>query len=247
MNAEQIEYLKKLVASLAEWQLCMSYNDSYFGEPAGLVKRTSRELTKLIESFERTTAPVSLTDEQIFAIHDSTNNSDSQILSFARALLAAAPAPIQQEPVLWVESEPSIRDKDARYAINSLCHTVAYHIKKPDTTNPVWPLYAATPARVDTVGGEAARDVLVERQRQVNSEGWTPEHDDQHGAADMAHAAACYIFGHMHWSPNDMRQRWPWAHEWFKPSNRRRNLVKAGALILAEIERLDRAAMREQP
>jgi hypothetical protein len=32
------------------------------------------------------------------------------------------------------------------------------------------------------------------------------------------------------------------ADEWWKPTNRRRDLVKAGALILAEIERLDRAA-----
>jgi hypothetical protein len=34
---------------------------------------------------------------------------------------------------------------------------------------------------------------------------------------------------------------WPWSAQWWKPSDRRRDLVKAGALILAEIERLDRA------
>lgn len=34
---------------------------------------------------------------------------------------------------------------------------------------------------------------------------------------------------------------WPWDESWWKPTNRRRDLVKAGALILAEIERLDRA------
>lgn len=93
MNAEQIEYLKKLVASLAEWQLCMSYNDSYFGEPAGLVKRTSRELTKLIESAERTTAPVSLTDEKIiqrageifgFKPHKQDEVNKQKFLDFAR-------------------------------------------------------------------------------------------------------------------------------------------------------------------
>jgi hypothetical protein len=33
---------------------------------------------------------------------------------------------------------------------------------------------------------------------------------------------------------------WPWAPELWKPANARRDLVKAGALILAEIERLDR-------
>jgi len=35
---------------------------------------------------------------------------------------------------------------------------------------------------------------------------------------------------------------WPWAEKWWKPKNERRDLVKAAALILAEIERLDRAA-----
>lgn len=33
---------------------------------------------------------------------------------------------------------------------------------------------------------------------------------------------------------------WPWSREWWKPKNPRRDLVKAGALIVAEIERLDR-------
>ena len=34
-----------------------------------------------------------------------------------------------------------------------------------------------------------------------------------------------------------------WPYQWeFKPADRRRELVKAGALILAEIERIDRAA-----
>ena len=37
---------------------------------------------------------------------------------------------------------------------------------------------------------------------------------------------------------------WPWTSEWWKPSTRRRMLVKAAALILSEIERLDRAASR---
>jgi hypothetical protein len=39
--------------------------------------------------------------------------------------------------------------------------------------------------------------------------------------------------------------RWPqgWAG-WWKPKLRRENLVRAGALIIAEIERLDRASRR---
>nr|WP_313037315.1 hypothetical protein [Achromobacter ruhlandii] len=93
----------------------------------------------------------------------------------------------------------------------------------------------------------AARDVLAERQRQINVEGWTPEHDDQYTAGDMAAAAACYANqGRYHYpEPGLPGPKWPWAAEWWKPSTYRRNLEKAGALILAEIERLDRAAQRK--
>jgi hypothetical protein len=40
---------------------------------------------------------------------------------------------------------------------------------------------------------------------------------------------------------------WPWSVQWWKPKDRRRDLVRAGALIVAEIERLDRAAARAWP
>jgi hypothetical protein len=92
----------------------------------------------------------------------------------------------------------------------------------------------------------ALRDIYDERQRQVTQEGWTPEHDDEHSDGQMASAAACYALvsylGNK-WSPTE---HWPWEPEWWKPSDRRRNLVKAGALILAEIERLDRAKSATQ-
>lgn len=94
----------------------------------------------------------------------------------------------------------------------------------------------------------AARDVLAERQRQVSAEGWTPEQDDRYTHGDMASAAACYANqGRYHFpEPGKPGPNWPWAAEWWKPSTYRRNLEKAGALILAEIERLDRAAVAAQ-
>jgi len=81
---------------------------------------------------------------------------------------------------------------------------------------------------------KAADDVLAERQRQVEAEGWTPEHDDKHTKGEIRKAAACYAAGH------PIATLWPWGDEWWKYSSPRRSLVKAGALILAEIERLDR-------
>ena len=100
---------------------------------------------------------------------------------------------------------------------------------------------------------DAARDILAERARQITAENWTPEHDDTHHRGEMADAACCYLLNLN--KPQGVARRlikevlsylWPWAPEWWKPTDRRRDLVKVGALVLAEIERLDRAAARKE-
>lgn len=105
---------------------------------------------------------------------------------------------------------------------------------------------AALAAARKEVGSQAAQDVLAERRRQIEAEGWTPEHDDQHETGELARAAACYalVAGGMNPRADTLFVAWPWHPAWWKPTDEpRRNLVKAGALILAEIERLDRAAL----
>ncbi|MFX1675166.1 hypothetical protein PWR63_23450 [Paraburkholderia sp. A2WS-5] len=87
---------------------------------------------------------------------------------------------------------------------------------------------------------DAERDVLAERARQVSEEGWTPAHDDQHGDHEMSCAAGCYAMYTLSYPAGDPPPAWPWAADWWKPTTHRRNLIKAGALILAEIERIDR-------
>jgi hypothetical protein len=91
---------------------------------------------------------------------------------------------------------------------------------------------------------QAARDVLAERQRQISAEGWTTGHDDEHATGGLALAAACYAIsgrGVNQWPMEAMLYDWwPWDRKWWKPKTRRRDLVKAAALILAEIERIDR-------
>ena len=86
-------------------------------------------------------------------------------------------------------------------------------------------------------------EISLERQRQIEVEGWTAGHDDKHARGEMARAAACYA---MPDSFRDFKHRasllWPWSREWWKPKDRRRDLIRAGALIVAEIERLDRKA-----
>lgn len=86
----------------------------------------------------------------------------------------------------------------------------------------------------------AALDVLAERRRQREHEGWTLEHDDVHEGGELAEAAMCYADPTAHCQLGIPHQ-WPWVADWWKPRDRRRNLVRAGALIIAEIERIDRA------
>ncbi|HBO4812614.1 TPA: hypothetical protein L4V13_002892 [Pseudomonas aeruginosa] len=103
-------------------------------------------------------------------------------------------------------------------------------------------LLAVLAAAPGTEVPQAWLDVQAERRRQVTAEGWTPEHDDEHNGGELADAAACYALWAGGINPGNWREFWPWAPEWLKHSEPRRMLVKAGALILAEIERLDRAA-----
>ncbi|WP_186052767.1 ead/Ea22-like family protein [Burkholderia gladioli] len=99
-------------------------------------------------------------------------------------------------------------------------------------------------AHAHTMSDTAAiRDVISERRRQIVDECRTASQDDTLDECELAAAAACYAVGSKDISTRpDCRALWPWPAQWWKPSTRRANLVKAGALILAEIERLDRAA-----
>ncbi|WP_259363982.1 hypothetical protein [Pseudomonas aeruginosa] len=105
----------------------------------------------------------------------------------------------------------------------------------------------STPAAQAGQVPQAWLDVQAERRRQVEAEGWTLEHDDAHSHGQMARAAACYALAGSS-APNDgtaallVSLAWPWDEQWWKPSTARRDMVKACALGLAEIERLDRVA-----
>ena len=90
--------------------------------------------------------------------------------------------------------------------------------------------------------------IAEERQRQIEKEGFTKEHDKQHCDDELAIAAACYAI------PENIRinelknpqsiyaipRLFPWGKEWWKPSPDERitELVKAGALIAAQIDQI---------
>ncbi len=93
-------------------------------------------------------------------------------------------------------------------------------------------------------------EIARERERQLAAEGWTPEHDDTHVAGEMAVAAGCYAIHAGQGADAQVRpgyapQDWPWQARWWKPKQPRRDLIRAAALIVAEIERLDRAEAKK--
>ena len=130
---------------LTAWRHVMSYNDSYFGEPAGLVKQITTELDRLC----------------------------------------------------------SPRSTEAT--------------------------------------SQALRDVVSERRRQIFNEGFSPSRDDAYVDGELARAAACYAEPGIAFFTLRGRFVWPWDRAWWKPERRREDLVKAAALLIAEIERRDRA------
>lgn len=93
--------------------------------------------------------------------------------------------------------------------------------------------------------------ITEERQRQISQEGWTPSHDDKMRHGQLAAAALTYTEAHLireNFNEDKvpgmicdvMMERWPWDEEGFKTTNSIRDLTKAGALIAAEIDRLQR-------
>jgi len=98
--------------------------------------------------------------------------------------------------------------------------------------------------------------IAAERRRQIEEEGWTAEHDDRHKHGELAAAAACYavaetpvytlrsysVGGDPRLPQYKLENVWPvgWSPGAWKPKDRLRNLIRAGALIAAEIDRLQR-------
>jgi hypothetical protein len=97
----------------------------------------------------------------------------------------------------------------------------------------------------------AVSAVLKERARQIEHEGFDWVHDEDHDPGDLTAAAVCYaanacaVLHPLNGTPiEDITKfwmQWPWEVEWWKPKDPRRDLVRAAALLIAEIEKLDRA------
>lgn len=124
--------------------------------------------------------------------------------------------------IIWSTNQQQVADAAAKYG------------------RPYIPLYGPKAGEVTSL---AASDVLAERARQINEKGWTPDHDDKYRHDQLAAAASCYAHP-ARTPPGVCPTDWPWLSTHWKPTDRRSDLVKAAALILADIERLDRAAAK---
>lgn len=102
----------------------------------------------------------------------------------------------------------------------------------------------------------AIEDVLAERQRQIEVEGFSEAFDDKNDDGELAAAAFAYIDNYLSraWMILNLRhgleryqrapppKRWPRTFLFFwKPKTPRYDLVRAAALLIAEIDRIDRA------
>lgn len=85
--------------------------------------------------------------------------------------------------------------------------------------------------------------IADERVRQIDQEGYLVGRDDGYMTEELIRAADCYINAY---GPDDpLPGSWPWPCETWNPKDRISNLVRAGALIAAEIDRLQRLAAKD--
>ena len=98
---------------------------------------------------------------------------------------------------------------------------------------------------------DGAAIITAERERQIEGEGWTDEHDAKYTEGQLASAAACYALADRDrrgfYGDSSIKKYWPWDPVWWKPTpdDRIRELAKAGALIAAEIDRIMRKEKEE--
>ncbi|WDS62508.1 hypothetical protein UFRH6_81 [Pseudomonas phage UF_RH6] len=159
--------------------------------------------------------------------HDTRITAERQLLS----ILADAPAQAQHSA-----PEVSGIGRDTGHP-----RAVVLYLRKEPTDDDLRAIHDALRSLAAAPGKEVPQawlDVQAERRRQITAEGWTPEHDDLYCAAELPRAAAAYI---LNGANDEAPAIWPFSAKWWKPRDARANYVRAGALILAEIERLDRA------
>lgn len=105
---------------------------------------------------------------------------------------------------------------------------------------------AHVPPPIRYLLSQAEADALAERRGQRTREGFTSQRDDRYTAGELAWAAICYAKASRLGAHDcDATRWWPFSFTWWKPATPRRMLIKAIALLLAEVDRLDRKEVRK--
>lgn len=105
------------------------------------------------------------------------------------------------------------------------------------------------------MGSKVLAEILLERKRQIELEGFCAVHDHDHDEGELSRAATCYAMSAADQLRGDPAPTfahvfmavWPWARSWWKPKSPRRDLVRAAALIVAELERMDGCTSDDKP
>jgi hypothetical protein len=122
----------------------------------------------------------------------------------------------------WVRSQEQIADAILADP------TVASHLLT-DEDRAVLDAATGKPLR-EATAADGATLIAAERTRQITAEGWTAQHDQEHTEGELIGAACAYASG--------ILSSWPDGWQYKPSKDPIRNLVRAGALIAAEIDRL---------
>lgn len=170
---------------------------------------------------------------------NASNTPDFILAQYLGGCLAAFNQAVQQRETWY--------GRDGRPSTKPTVHDLEKMLNEPAGDVVVTPngevmaTRGATPAKYGT--DLILEEIHRERQRQVVIEGYFREHDDAHGDGELAQAGAAYA---MAWTGRNVavlaKELWPWETASWKPKNPRWDLIRAAALIVAEIERLDRAS-----
>lgn len=191
-------------------------------------------------------------DLRWYAVHGAEWDWDDDA---PRAYICLAASP-QEAAAKATAEQPDLADADGAALkvaeITTVCFTSWY--REPDRSI-TWDSYIGfdqassdRPADGDWHMHRAALDILTERRRQVQEEGWNSIHDDGHDEDELALAAAYYAL------PQELREElaaahipvWPWDECWRKPKGRIPDILRAAALLMAELARLYRAQSRAE-
>ena len=158
---------------------------------------------------------------------DALTDDPDHFAEKASRLEAAIPGVVEVLDYVWAEAEERYGNVDDWRELPQLEPLVAI-IGAPG---------ADEPNGVDLI--------RKERQRQIVKEGWNAQHDDLHTEGELAKAAACYALNlGGRYASEAIGKHWPWEWKWWKPKDRLSDLVRAGALVAGEIDRLLRKARK---